>query len=112
MTEQLTEIIFESPCPVNSCINKTRVCKWTHTGCGGQEKLNAKGILKCIRCGTKGRFVDWRFNCGDHDFDKASAQGVAHALGIMSQLSIDENQQKFIVLAMKAVMQQFLDVMQ
>ena len=70
---------------------------------------NIKGELRCIKCGTKGRFVDWRFNCGDHDYLKASSQGVCHALSIMAQLSIKPNEQSFISTTCAVIMQQFVD---
>ena len=104
-----TEIDFESPCPVQQCINNDKLIKWSHRNCGGHEKLTDKGELRCIKCGTKGRFVDWRFNCGDHDYLKASSQGVCHALSIMAQLSIKPNEQSFISTTCAVIMQQFVD---
>lgn len=107
MSEELTEIDFVSPCPVQQCINKNKTYRWIHSNCGGREKLNSKGELRCLKCSTKGDFIDWRFDCGDHDYEEVSAQGVAHALAVMAQLAVERSQQRFIALTAAAIMQQF-----
>ena len=45
MEEQLTEMYFIAPCPVDQCKNKNKFYRWTHNKCGGQLKLNIKGVL-------------------------------------------------------------------
>ena len=47
------------------------------------------------------------FNCGAHDFKKASGQGIGHALSLMSQL--DTTNEKFIALLTKSISEQFLN---
>jgi hypothetical protein len=79
------EIDFISPCPVDQCKNKNKIYRWTHNQCGGKLSLNNEGMLRCLKCGKKEELVDSRFNCGDHDYEECSAQGVAHALGVMAQ---------------------------
>ena len=97
------------PCPVQECRNKNKMYRWTHNRCGGRLKLNDKGIVRCIKCGEKGKFVDWPFNCGDHDYKVCSAEGVAHALVIMDQLSNSADKQAFIASTTVKIMQQLID---
>jgi hypothetical protein len=104
MTEIITEVDFISPCPVQQCVNKQKSYRWIHTDCGGREKLNDEGNLRCLKCGKVGPFIDWKFNCGDHDYEKASAQGIAHALAVMAQIAVDKSQQKFIAKTTAAIM--------
>ena len=74
----------------------------------GKMKLTDLGELKCTSCLKKGLFVDWKFDCGAHDYMKASYQGVGHALTIMSQLVGGEREQLFIANVTQCVMKQFL----
>ena len=90
----ISEIDFVSPCPVEECKNKNTSYTWSHYNCGGHEKITNQGNIYCLKCGTNGLFTDWKFNCGDHDFKEASAQGFCHALSIMAQL--DTKNQLFI----------------
>ena len=102
------EIDFISPCPVEQCVNKNEPITWVHVCGKGKMKLLDSGELRCTDCSTQGLFVDWRFNCGDHDYEKASYQGVGHALAIMSQLVGGEKEQLFIATVTRRVMGQFL----
>ena len=106
----LTEIDFISPCPVQDCVNKNKCYRWTHNKCGGRLKLNDKGILRCLNCRTQGLFVDWPFNCGDHNDKRCLARGFAHAFGIIPQLADgDEKKQLFIKEVTIIVMKQILE---
>ena len=105
----LEEIDFISPCPVQQCINKNEPITWVHVCGQGKMKLTEKGELRCINCQTQGLFIDWRFDCGDHDYEKASKQGIAHALAIMAQLVGGENEQLFIATVTHCIMRQFLN---
>ena len=105
----ISEIDFVSPCPVDECINKKTMYKWYHYNCGGYEKITNKGTIKCLRCGKDALFIDWRFNCGAHDFKQASSQGFSHALSILSQL--DKKNQKFIALLSKNVSEQYFNAL-
>ena len=104
----ITEIDFVAPCPVQECINKDKSIRWTHYKCGGYEKITNEGKIRCIRCGTSGLFVDWKFQCENHSFKESSAQGICYALSIMAQLSIKPEEQTFIALLMGKVGEQFL----
>ena len=107
----LQEIDFVAPCPVQQCINKNEPIAWQHVGCKkGKMKLTDSGELRCTNCIKQGPFVDWRFDCGDHDYEKASYQGVGHALSIMSQLAGGEREQMFIANVTQCVMRQFLNL--
>ena len=93
--EQIKEIYFISPCPVQDCVNKNKMYRWTHVKCGGGRlSLNDEGMLRCLKCGKKGKFIDFRFNCGDHDSKECSAQGVSHALSIMDPRAEEESRKK------------------
>ena len=101
----ISEVDFISPCPVQGCKNKETPYTWSHYNCGGYERITNQGKIYCLRCGTKGLFIDWKFNCGAHDFEYASAQGLCNALSVMAQL--DTNNQLFISLLMGKVGEQF-----
>ena len=103
------EIDFISPCPVDKCINKNKMYRWLHFECGGREKLTSEGILRCLKCEKKGPFVDWLFDCGEHDYEEISAQGIAHALAIMAQIVIAESQQGFIAKTLSKIMEQNIE---
>jgi hypothetical protein len=104
----IDEVDFISPCPVQDCINKSKSYRWVHSDCGGYEKITNEGAIRCVRCGTSGLFVDWKFRCENHSFKEASAQGVAYALSVMAQLSVRLEEQAFIALLMAKVGMQFL----
>ena len=72
-------------------------------------KLNDEGMVRCLKCGTKEEFVYFRLNCGDHDYEDCSAQGVAHALSIMSPRAEEESRQKFVKRVSSAIMKQILE---
>ena len=103
------EIDFISPCPVEGCINKKKSYRWIHYNCGGYEKITNEGEIRCIRCGTSGLFVDWKFRCENHSFKQASAQGVAYALSVMAQLSVKPEELAFIYSLMAKVGGQFYE---
>jgi hypothetical protein len=108
--EQIKEIYLISPCPVQDCVNKNKMYRWTHVKCGGGRlSLNDEGMLRCVKCGKKGKFVDFRFDCGDHDSKECSAQGVSHSLAFMAQRAEEKSQQKFIAKITASLMQQFSD---
>ena len=101
------EIDFNAPCPVQSCLNKTAKYQWVHAHCGGKQKLNSNGELRCSRCNRRGLFVDWKFDCGDHDYEYASCQGILHAFTILSQIAVGPSQQLWLARTSKNIMEQF-----
>ena len=82
------EIDFITSCPVSGCPNNNCFTKlnWTHHNCGGYEKINGKGCLRCVRCNRNGPVIDWRFRCEHHDFKKASSYGLSNMLSILAQI--------------------------
>ena len=82
----MSEVDFVCGCPVDGCKNSKERFTWVHSGCGGYERLSEYGILRCVRCGRSSELVNWRFNCGAHDFLPASLQGLLSAFSIMGGL--------------------------
>ena len=96
---------FIAACPVEDCKNNNESYKWVHTKCGNFEKLNSKGILKCNNNDAIGPLVNWRFNCGNHDYKPASLQGLLHCCSLMG--SLDGVNMTFLLDLMESVKQQF-----
>ena len=107
--QEITEVFFIAACPVQDCINKNKCYTWLHDKCGGRLKLNDKGMLRCLNCRTQGPFVDWPFNCGDHEDKECSTQGTAHCLVVMSELAVDNRGQMFVAKVAQCIMSQFTD---
>ena len=83
----MEEILFKSACPYTGCINNKTVYTWIHHNCGGNEKLNRYGDLRCLKCGRRAPMVDWKFDCGNHGFQKGSFQGYKHICMIMISIA-------------------------
>ena len=103
----MTEVDFISGCPVQGCSNNKTSIHWEHSGCGGHETISEEGIIRCTRCGTKGIFLDWRFNCGNHDYQKGSLQGFLNAITILGNLNVSP---LFLLKLTKSVTKQFENV--
>ena len=103
----VNEIDFKSACPVIECKNNKTIYHWVHKNCGSHEKLNEKGWLRCLNpyCQQTGPIVDWNFKCEDHDYKKASLQGLLHAFGLMS--SLPDINQTFLLNLMGSVCGQY-----
>ena len=54
-------------------------------------------------------FIDWKFDCGAHDAQYASKQGLAHCLTIMAQIAVKESEQLFIAKTLEVIMRQFIE---
>ena len=102
-----TEVDFISPCPVEKCRNKNKNYRWVHYNCDGREKLNDLGFIRCLKCGGKAPYIDWKFNCGEHDFEEGSTQGIIHALVVMAQLSVEKEHALFIAKTTQEIMKQY-----
>ena len=100
----ISEIDFKSPCPVQECINNSRVIRWTHH-CGGYKKITDQGRIYCCKCNGGGLLIDQTFNCGAHDSKYPSSQGFIHAISVMAKL--DTINQKFLSRLMVKVGEQF-----
>ena len=108
MEEELTEIDFISPCPVDQCRNKNKSYRWIHNQCGGRLKLDDKGWLRCLKCCLTGPFGG-KFDCGDHDYKEYSTQGIVHALTVMAHQAVEKSQQRFIAKTTPAILKQLWD---
>ena len=62
LKEEITEFELISPCPVQECLTKDKLYKWTHKKCGETLTLDAKGMVNCHKCGKQVKYVDWPFN--------------------------------------------------
>ena len=101
------ELDFISPCPVDQCKNKDKKYRWTHNQCGGRLTLNDKGMLRCLKCGTQGPFMDWPFNCGDHDYKYCSIQGICHAFSFVTRVLNNEKVPRIIIVAIYTIFEEF-----
>jgi hypothetical protein len=84
---QKKEIDFISPCPVVNCPNSKSPYVWTHHECGGKEKIDSFGYIRCCKCGEKGQIVDWNFDCTHHEYKANSSIGKYSALFVCSMIS-------------------------
>lgn len=84
-----TEIDFIANCPIFNCPNSTKPYIWTHFDCGGKEKINKLGQIRCCKCGEKGYLIDWNLDCQQHEYKEDSALGKPHALQLCSSLPKD-----------------------
>ncbi len=91
----MQEILFESACPYVECINNNTKYTWRHHNCGGNEKLNRMGDLRCLKCGSCAPMVDWKFDCGNHGFQRGSYQGYKHLCMIMISIADTEDEIEF-----------------
>lgn len=102
------EVDFICPCPVDGCPNNKRdTYRWTHSKCGGYEKLDSNGCLRCLRCDESGPLIDWSFSCGAHGYEKASLQGFIYCLSIIGKLQ--KPPMKFLLKLTRSVNQMYED---
>lgn len=80
-----TEIDFIACCPVEGCPNGNNPIKWVHSNCGGFEKLNLEGDLRCVKCDHSAFIADWKFKCESHDYKKGSYQGFCYLLAVLGK---------------------------
>ncbi len=85
------EVDFICGCPGKGCKNERGDIKWTHTDCGKYEKLNDKGIVRCLT----GRYclncpiVCLQFKCGKHDdYKEFDPQQAYRIIGQISNLDL------------------------
>lgn len=57
--------VFKSACP--SCDSNKGPYYWVHENCGGHQKMNDWGYIRCDKCYTKGLICHWLFDCGCHN---------------------------------------------
>ena len=78
---------FKSPCPAINCENKKPIY-WVHHNCGGNEKMNDWGYIRCNRCYTRGLICEWKFDCGEHDdgYRQVNGQKILYVLSVLGQM--------------------------
>lgn len=107
------EVDFVSCCPVFGCPNNVinKSINWVHSGCGGREKINGRGYLRCIRCNKSGPIIDWRFKCENHDYKEASKYGIANMLSILAQIETkNKGNVKFINSLTRSLLKMQLEI--
>lgn len=82
---------FDAPCPSEPCNGLGPIITWHHSNCGGLEKVNKEGILRCLKCGTKGPLYEWRFKCSNHDYRSGSYDGFCHMISIVTNMAAKAN---------------------
>lgn len=82
------ELDFIACCPVCGCINNRPDASfhWKHSNCGGYEKINGLGYLRCVKCSKSGPVIDWKFRCENHEYKEASKYGLANMLAMLAQI--------------------------
>ena len=93
----IEEIDFIMPCPVFNCSNGSKPIRWAHSKCGGFEKINDKGFIRCLLCSKSAILFDWSFKCENHNFLQGSFQSILNSLSIMGKLKSDSDIEDFIL---------------
>jgi len=85
--------LFKCPCPAENCDNRSKIY-WVHGGCGGHEKMNDWGYIRCDECYRRGLICEWKFDCGEHKdgYRSVSGQRLLYVLSVLGQMNgIDED---------------------
>ena len=90
------EYDFYTFCPIAGCPNNNKPIKWQHYNCGGYTKINDEGYIRCPKCNVKGKVVDWKFSCENHDFEEPNVQKLISILSVMQQI-LDIDNDDFII---------------
>ena len=85
------EIDFICGCPGLGCTNEKTNIHWTHADCDNYEKINDKGIVRCLKDNClKCPIVCLQFKCGIHnDYKKFDAQKVFRIIAQLSSLNME-----------------------
>ena len=94
--EKKMEYDFYTFCPIAGCPNNNKPIKWQHYNCGGYTKINDEGYIRCPKCNVKGKVVDWKFSCENHDFEEPNVQKLISILSVMQQI-LDIDNDDFII---------------
>ena len=85
------KIRFIAGCPVQGCPNGSSSICWQHSRDNGDMYIYDNGSLECDDCGTDGLIIDWKFDCGAHDYQYASYQGFLNMISVLGHLDADED---------------------
>ena len=77
----MVRLTFKARCP--ACCGGD-IKTWYHYICGGLTQIDTSpsygADLVCSKCSVRCDIVDWYFDCGKHDFRKATRQGAIYAI--------------------------------
>lgn len=107
--DEFEEIEFIAPCPCDECKNLDNVFNWKHPQCGGDLHLTRRGEIKCIRCEKKMLFSKWMFDCGKHQEQNATIEGMQKCFRMITLNATFTKKQLFIAKVTSEVMKQFID---
>ena len=82
---------FYAGCPVQGCRNANTPIYWSHAHDNGDMYIFDNGYLECDDCYTKGLIIDWKFDCGEHDYQYASYQGYLNMISVLGHMVADED---------------------
>jgi hypothetical protein len=85
------KVRFIAGCPVKGCINGNIPIYWCHNQDDGAMYIFDNGYLECDDCETNGLIIDWKFDCGEHDYEYASFQGYLNMIAVLGHLVADED---------------------
>ena len=106
------EVDFICGCPGKNCTNERGDIKWTHKSCGKYEKINDKGIVRCLT-GTyclNCPIVCLQFKCGKHDdYREFDPQQAYRIVGQISNLDLSKVGRNFNRNLRKAIDKQLDD---
>jgi len=85
------KVRFIAGCPVKGCINGNIPIYWCHNQDDGAMYIFYNGYLECDDCETNGLIIDWKFDCGEHDYEYASFQGYLNMIAVLGHLVADED---------------------
>ena len=100
------EVDFICGCPTKNCTNEKGDIKWTHRDCGQYEKINDKGIVRCLNDSTclNCPIVCLQFKCGSHDdYRDFDPQQAYRLIGQISNLDLSSVGRQFIRNLRKAI---------
>ena len=100
------EVDFICGCPTKNCTNEKGDIKWTHRDCGQYQKINDKGIVRCLNGNNclNCPIVCLQFKCGCHDdYRDFDPQQAYRLIGQISNLDLSSVGRQFIRNLRKAI---------
>lgn len=99
------EVDFICGCPAKGCNNGREDIHWTHAKCGNYEKMNDKGIVRCLKNNClECPLVCLQFRCGVHnDFRKFDPIVAYRIVGQISSLDLNGVGRQFVRELRKAI---------
>lgn len=85
MERNISEMLFISKCPTQSCMEDNTIHQWKHI-CGEILKITVDGIIKCSSCDFQCKFMEYKFNCNRHRPENAYTSAAIKCI-----LSLSDN---------------------